>query len=217
VFEPSVEERLEALNFGVGGYGIADLELLVREKVMSVQPDYVIMMSFNGNDFRDTYLGVQDDIVEGTAVLNEENLRRKVPPEFWNEAEGSKPAGGGLRLWRWLQSLATYRIASSVLGRGSPLEESRVSQRFVSYSFWSRTPYPEVAQRARDETLKAIGRTHEYLDQMGVRLAVVAIPSGSKSSAIARSATDSTSVCRRLMSSASLRKGVSRSWISCPS
>ena len=47
-------EKFEVLNFGVGGYGLEDMELQIREEILPFRPNYVILMFFNGNDFRDT-------------------------------------------------------------------------------------------------------------------------------------------------------------------
>ncbi len=55
VFEKSVSpERWEVLNFGVGGYGFADIELQLEEEALEFDLFYAVLVSFNGNDFRDT-------------------------------------------------------------------------------------------------------------------------------------------------------------------
>ena len=84
VFEKSVSlERWEVLNFGVGGYGFADIELQLREEALQFDLSYAILVSFNGNDFRDTYLGIgKDRIIHGTAVLDDDVLEEKVPALF---------------------------------------------------------------------------------------------------------------------------------------
>ena len=46
------------MSFGVGGYGLADMELLLHEEVVRFGVDYVVIALFNGNDLRDTWLGV---------------------------------------------------------------------------------------------------------------------------------------------------------------
>jgi lysophospholipase L1-like esterase len=74
--------RFEALNFGVGGYGLLDEELLLRETVLGFEPAYVVVVTYTGNDFRDTWLGLQRErIVNGTARLNDDTLKARVPPE----------------------------------------------------------------------------------------------------------------------------------------
>ena len=73
-------ERWEVLNFGVGGYGLAEEELLLREQVLDFSPSYVIVVVFAGNDFRDTYLGIdKESIVDGAAELQDTKVRALVP------------------------------------------------------------------------------------------------------------------------------------------
>ena len=78
VFEKNLPNTTyEVLNFGVGGYGLSDIELLLKEEVSHFHPDYVILAFFNGNDFRDTYLGINKyNIVEGTARWNSNVIRQ---------------------------------------------------------------------------------------------------------------------------------------------
>ena len=44
--------RVEALNFGVDGYGTAQELVTLREKVWAYQPDIVVLAVFLGNDVR---------------------------------------------------------------------------------------------------------------------------------------------------------------------
>ena len=41
VFEESLSSEWEVLNFGVGGYGFADVELLLAEKDIDFEPSFV--------------------------------------------------------------------------------------------------------------------------------------------------------------------------------
>jgi lysophospholipase L1-like esterase len=170
--------RFEVLNFGVPGYGVDDAELLVREEVMRFDPDYVIAMVYNGNDLRDTYLGLHKQIIrDGTAGLDDAALRRMVPPQFLRRGTLRQPEPPR-RTWlaRRLERFAAYRLAAPLLGLKSLALEFVPGERFTSYTFWSRHPYPEVARRARDATLDTLGRMHEFLDARRVRLAVASIP-----------------------------------------
>lgn len=170
-------DRYEALNFGVGGYGVADSELLLRELALGFSPRYVILALFNGNDFRDTYLGVDKErIVDGAAFLDEELLAREVPRAFLqDDRTTSRPSLAGDR-FAALRGLATFRLLAPLLHL-EPLQiEFAPNVRFVSYSFWSRIPYHPVALEARDATLAAIGRIDALARERGARLGVVTIP-----------------------------------------
>jgi len=170
-------ERFEALNFGVGGYGVADSELLLRELAVGFSPRYVILVLFNGNDLRDTFLGVHKErLVDGAAFLDEELLAQKVPAAFLqDDRTTSHPSLEGDRLAP-LRRSAAFRLLAPLL-RMEPLQvEFAPNVRFVSYSFWSRIPYHPVALQARDATLEAIGRIDAFARERGMRLGVVAIP-----------------------------------------
>ncbi len=179
VFEKGISPTaFEVLNFGVGGYGIGDEELLLREQVIRFSPDHVMLMFFNGNDFRDTYLGLRKDrLVDGTAEVDPEVLRQKVPAEFLvNDRVEATPAPETSALKSRLRQLASYRALEPLLGWENPYVEFGPSRRFMSYAFWSRVPYPDVARRARDESLAALGRINAFCRERGVSVAVVAIP-----------------------------------------
>jgi lysophospholipase L1-like esterase len=170
-------KRYEALNFGVGGYGVADSELLLRELAIGFSPRYVVLALFNGNDFRDTFLGIDKErIVGGAAFLDQELLEQKVPRAFLQDDRTiSRPSLEGDRLAP-LRRLASFRLLAPLL-RLEPVQvEFAPNVRFVSASFWSRIPYHPVALEARDATLAAIGRIDAFTRARGIRLGVVAIP-----------------------------------------
>jgi lysophospholipase L1-like esterase len=168
----------EVLNFGVPGYGIDDAELLIREEVLSFSPDYVIVMVYNGNDLRDTYLGLaKQTIGKGTAVLDEANLKRRVPAEHLKRGTlRPVPQRRRTRLERRLNAFAAYRLAAPLLGLHQMAVEFVPGASFTSYTFWSRYPYPEVARKARDATLRALERIHDELQPRGIRLGIATLP-----------------------------------------
>jgi len=47
--------EVEALNFGVGGYGTAQELITLRQRVWDYSPDVVILAFFSGNDLRDNF------------------------------------------------------------------------------------------------------------------------------------------------------------------
>jgi len=179
VFERNVSpQRWEVLNFGVGGYGLGDVELLLKEKGIAFSPSYVIVVFFNGNDFRDTYLGLdKDEIVDGTAVLSEENLNGKLPEHFRRKYRiTSRPSEETLLHRKMLHRWATGRFLSPYLNMENLSIEFRINRSFISYSFWSQYPYPDIALLAKDESLKAIDRIDDLLARHRAKLAVVALP-----------------------------------------
>jgi lysophospholipase L1-like esterase len=179
VFEQNIfRSRFEVLNFGTGGYGFADMELQLKEQVMRFAPDYVILMSFNGNDFRDTYLGVSKErIVRGVALLDDRTLAARVPPEFLRAApRASPPAPEPSPLKRALRKFSTYRLLEPLLGTENLALDFRADRNFLSYTFWSRTPSPGVARQAIDESIATVERIRAFLASRGVRLALASLP-----------------------------------------
>jgi lysophospholipase L1-like esterase len=179
VFEQRLNpERFEALNFGVGGFGPVDIELQLREQVLAFAPDYVVIAMFNGNDFRDAYLGAERvRIVNGGAPFDPAVLERKIPAEFReSDFVRSTPADERSPLKRRLDDFATWRLLAPLLRQENLALEFRPSRRFTSYTFWSGHPYPQVAQQAVAATLQSLDRIHALLRKHGVRLAIAALP-----------------------------------------
>ena len=192
-FEKNVSpERWEILNFGVGGYGMADIELQLQEDVLEFSPRYVVMVLFTGNDFRDTYLGIENNIiVDGTALQNHELLNSKVPPRY-RQPDLSMPTASRepAEIRRALRRLALFRFLAPHLDMEHLAVDFTVSQNFQKYTFWSQYPYPEVARQAKDVSIETIERIDAYLLERDVQLAIVAIPT--KHQVYAREVSGST-------------------------
>ena len=162
VFEKNLPDTTyEVLNFGIGGYGLSDIELLLREEVSRFHPAYVILAFFNGNDFRDTYLGNEKyNIVEGTARWNSDVIREKLPPEY-------RPDSTALKLRNSKAAPESTSIFTN---------ELEISGVFTSYTFWSQTRYPTVADSARAVSLETLNRIDAYVRSRDMNLLIVAIP-----------------------------------------
>ena len=109
------------------------------------------MVSFNGNDFRDTYLGAgKDHIIHGTAVLDDHVLEKKVPALFLRkDRTTSQPSFEISALRRTLRGFALFRLLAPFLEMEHLAIDFRVNQRFIAYSFWSQVPYPLSPSRPR--------------------------------------------------------------------
>jgi lysophospholipase L1-like esterase len=178
VFEANISRRLwEVMSFGVGGYGLADQELLLHEEVARFGPDYVIVAMFNGNDLRDTWLGLDKErLVDGTAELDPEVLRAKVPAsELVQDTTNSQPCTPG-PLRQLLDRSAAFQLAAPLLGFENQCLDFAANGKFTIYSYWSQHPYPPAALRARDATLKTLERIDAFLLERGSRLAIATIP-----------------------------------------
>jgi lysophospholipase L1-like esterase len=174
----------ETLNFGVGGYGLDDIEMQLKDKVVGFQPKYIFLMFFNGNDFRDTFLGIHKyDFSNGAANLDVNNIRVKIPEEY------RKRAG---RLSYILWNSAIYGQLSNAFARigAHKTGDFGVSNDFLSYSFWSQRPYPAVAQEARDVSINTLKSISDICRQSGIRLIIVAIPYKEQVASLAKNGSD---------------------------
>jgi hypothetical protein len=178
VFERGVSATLwEVLGFGVGGYGPPDEELQLERQVLGFSPDFVIVVFFAGNDFRDAHLGLdKSDLGDGVARLIDAKVRARVPADQLVEDPTSCPPSG-VAPWRArLDRLVTFRRLAALLGRENLSLEFAVNRNFTMFTYWSQHPYPPIALQARDEALACFGRMQETLRTHGARLAIVAVP-----------------------------------------
>lgn len=172
------DERTEVLNFGVGGYGADDALLLLREEVAAFRPDYVIFALFNGNDFRDTFLGLRKHlVVDGAAELDPSVLREKLPhPEIEGRGERRVAARDPWLARRLVAQLATGRLMLAATGWSNPWVEFPSSPQFTSFVYWSQYPYPDLALRARRVMLETLAALNDTSSEMGAEFAVASLP-----------------------------------------
>jgi lysophospholipase L1-like esterase len=182
VFESSILGRdIEALNFGVGGYGLGDDELILQELALNFGPSYVVVVSYMGNDFRDTWLGLnRENIVRGTAVIDDDNVKARVPAENLVQDDTiPRPCPpSGLR--RLAERSAAVRRLEPLLDLENLCVQFRPSRSFMQPGFWSAVPPSEVALQARDTVLESLSRMQALTSAKNVRLAVVAMPTSSQ-------------------------------------
>ncbi len=193
VFESGVNrDRIEALNFGVGGYGLDDMDLQLREMVSGFSPDWVVVLLFTGNDFRDTWLGLQKHRIEkGLAVMRPEVLEERIPADLLRQPYlVSPPAPDPSRLRRGLKLFASFRLLLPALGLENPWVDFSVCRKFTCFSFWSQVPPSEVALKARDTALATLDRMNAWTQEHDARLAVVTIPSREQVYAAAETGPD---------------------------
>ena len=178
VFEDQMAPNgVEALNFGVPGYGLADVELLILEQVLQFRPESIVLMFYNGNDFLDTYLGLERYSVadNGSLQTNSQVLENKIPEAF-------RPAGRNLQ-----KVLIDYSYLARLLKVGinflnpadqsAPRRAKAMNRSYTSNLFWSQTHYPEFAITAKQTTLEALTRITILCRQNNVEFRIVSIPS----------------------------------------
>lgn len=173
---------LEILNFGVGGYGFDDEELLIREEVVRFSPDVIVLCSFNGNDFRDTFLGLKKyDVSQGTARYSRGAMDR-VPPEFRPPDEEPADASARGHMPFWSAGSAIYRLqdkswqAHLAAIESEPMSPFVPKLLFTEYTFWSYRPLPPVGVRAMEISLDVLGRIQQFSRDHRIGLMIVTIP-----------------------------------------
>jgi hypothetical protein len=76
--------RVEALNFGVDGYGTTQELVTLREKVWAYQPDIVVLAIFLGNDVRNNSVSLEGDLCRPFYVERDGKLASAGPFEGSN-------------------------------------------------------------------------------------------------------------------------------------
>lgn len=78
--------RVEALNWGVHGYGLGSHFLSVRERAADWRPDAVVLVLFLGNDLQDNYAPLASASVPRFEVVGDSLVYSPAPPytpRFW--------------------------------------------------------------------------------------------------------------------------------------
>lgn len=172
----AVADEFDALNFGVPGYGLLDAELLIREELSKLKPRCIVLVFYNGNDFFDTYLGLNRYHVRRNGVLGfkEEILVEKIP-ESWRR---ERPVAAR----KWIEKIHLLRLVKAALKpfaepRLAPGRRAAPDRSFGSNVFWSRREYPEFALRAKQVSFAALKRIDDYCSSRGIEFCIAALPS----------------------------------------
>jgi hypothetical protein len=178
IFESSIDkQRYEVLNFGVGGYGLWDINLQIKEEVLPFKPDFLFLIFFNGNDFRDTYLSANKfKIVEGVAKFDTLNYNALIPQEF--RKDENKTA---TEVFNILESFRLYNLLvvffeNVIHALGDEKRSFIVSENFGAYTFWSKINYPDVAIKAVNKSLDILEEIWRTCLENNIKLIVVTIP-----------------------------------------
>ena len=104
------------------------------------------------------------------------SLVQAAPQEPGQEELRAQPSFETSTLQKSLQSFSLFRLLAPFLDMEHLAIDFRVNQHFIAYSFWSQVPYPPVAVEAKDVSLETLERMARILDDRGVGLALVALP-----------------------------------------
>lgn len=162
------------MNFGVAGYGLDDIKLQIKEEILKFRPAYLVVIFFNGNDFRDTYLGFNKyNIVDGLTEWDQANLDEKIPREFRKKEYIENVRVTRLKSLRLLRGYASKIIDTLVSSKSS---DFCYRDDFMSYTFWSQVNYPEVAIKAKDLSLKTLDEIKKICEFNSIKLIIISMP-----------------------------------------
>lgn len=117
-------QRIEAINFGVSGYGTAQELLTLRQRVWAYDPDLVLVAFFPGNDVRNNSRRLERDKNRPFFVLRDGSLA--LDASFRRDARYQE-AKRLAEQRAWLQDLRLYQLARRVragevrLGDNAPI------------------------------------------------------------------------------------------------
>ena len=102
--------EVDVLNFGVPGYGFLEIEEQLETDVSAFHPDYIALVSFNGNDFMDTYVGFSRYEIRpnGTRQFNGDNIAERSPRRS-TAAAVTSPCSKGIYLFNIVRGRAQRR------------------------------------------------------------------------------------------------------------
>ena len=105
VFDAEMRPLEVDVNFGVPGYGFLEIERLETD-VSAFHPT-IALVSFNGNDFMDTYVGFSRCEIRpnGTLRTNGDNIAEKIPAPFYRQRGSRHIAAERIYLFNIVQAV----------------------------------------------------------------------------------------------------------------
>ena len=185
--EATATQSIEWVNFSVPGHGYGGMRRRLEQEVFRWQPDRVLLCTFNGNDFRETFLGPDQTVVENGIALPNLRLQREVLPAELLPARPPRPFARIMQpLRRNLQvlNLALHLIdqarqsdaANAAPEVGANAVFRPATNNFMSFSFWSATEAPPIQTQAIARALGELQAMADLCSQRGISFAVAAIP-----------------------------------------
>ncbi len=167
--------RVEALNFGVDGYGTAQELLTLQRKVWAYQPDIVVLAIFLGNDIRNNSVTLEGDqcrpfyVPDGTGLKLTGPFINQPSYRLWCEARFD---------YRDLRLLELFRNTLEVTTSGGrpPTPEHPVEQA-INYSIY-KPPADHAWQEAWEVTERLITLTRDETVRHGAMFLAVTEETG---------------------------------------
>lgn len=171
---------VEVVNFGVGGYGFDNYEAVVKKYVKQVKPNLIIIGAFNGNDFSDTYYGmnsykVKDGVAVRTNKEKDEQLKGHIAKRKFREILNDIFAT--YRFFR--PTFKRIAVRLGLIKDENYFDKFQIDLKqidFKSYSVWSKINYTKEQQNAVSKSLIYLDSIKRLVRYYGSVFLVVTIP-----------------------------------------
>ena len=174
VFAASLDTtRFEVLNFGTGGFGFDDMLLQLEEEVRSFDPQYLVIVAFMGNDYRDTYLGLNKMTYEEGRFTWDRNIWDALISKDREDVLSNFLRVGEIRL---INLLKRVRDAGVIDNYPTPDQEFSVASDFGSYTFWSAQQLPDVGTRAVERAEMVLDSIRTLAEANGIEVVHLLLP-----------------------------------------
>lgn len=166
------EEQVEVLNFGVPGYGYTEMAIALTEDALPLDPEWVVLVTYNGNDFLDTWLGPVRFRVSANGSLEHDVRATAAKLPLHIQAEHPIPHS------RFIDTSPLVMLARTAARWALPqhVPSLEVDDSWHSDVYWSRAEYTPFAVEARDASLAELARIEALCRAAGTQLVLVAMP-----------------------------------------
>lgn len=168
-FQPG--KKVEALNFGVAGYGTAQEYVMLESTAMRYQPDLVLLQFANRDDVMDNSFALATEKERPFFMLDERGVLR-IDDSFATSPPFERRAQFRYEL---ATEIADHSRILQVARKGLPIVgDAHANQGSASQVL--APPRDRVWEEAWRVTEALIAKTRDYAARNGARLAVVTVP-----------------------------------------
>lgn len=180
VFDNTIDsKKYEALNFGMGANGLNEALLIIKNNVLLFKPAFVVLNFYNGNDFRDTYLGLhKHKLVDGVMLWNMRIIEEKIPEIY---RQNFYPTSSSIFSLSFLNHSMLYQQIKKFRRTKYFTEQIDISPvidkySYTSMNFMSQDPYPDIARETIEVNFRKLDEIRKLLNNAGIILVITSLP-----------------------------------------
>ncbi len=204
VFNSKINQnQFEVINFGMPGYGFSHEAIQLKNDVINFGPKYLILVSYNGNDFRDTYFGEKLFNEEGGILVFNENLLKDMPQEISKDfiTPQTNPKNPILYFIKnttiAIRNTYFYTLLNSFLENVAQKSDNSYgpvdftdNKSFASSNFWCQKEYPEIGKETVSKVTLELEAIKNLCQENNIKLMIVTLPFKNQVYATAESGQD---------------------------